>query len=92
MAHEKLDRRQAWRNTWRAMNITRATENLVYFVTSNLFGKSYPYLYSIGNSMISDPWGRVLGDAKDEETAVYADISLLAGKDIRKVYPACHIS
>ena len=79
-------------NTWRAMNITRATENLVYFVTSNLFGKSYPYLYSIGNSMISDPWGRVLGDAKDEETAVYADISLLAGKDIRKVYPACHIS
>lgn len=82
----------AFVNTWRALNVTRATENLVYFVTSNLFGKSYPYLYSIGNSMISDPWGRILADAKEEETAIYADISLLAGRDIRKVYPACNIS
>lgn len=82
----------AFVNTWRALNVTRATENLVYFISSNLFGKSYPYLYSIGNSMITDPWGRVLADAKEEETAIYADISLAAGKEIRKVYPACHIS
>lgn len=82
----------AFINTWRSLNVTRATENLVYFVTSNLLGKSYPYLYSIGNSMISDPWGRILADAKEDETSVYAAISLMAGKEIRKIYPACNIS
>ena len=86
------EEKQDFITTWKALNITRATENLVYFITSNLLGKSYQYLYSIGNSMITDPYGKVLACAKEEEASIYFDIDLQAGKNIRSVYPACNIN
>lgn len=78
-------------NMWRSFNTVRAAENIIYFVSSNLFGLSYSYLYSIGNSMISDYNGKVLADAKEDETAIYYDINLSAAERMRRNYPACNI-
>lgn len=74
-------------NTWRAFNITRAAENLVYFVTSNLVGKSYAFLYSIGNSMITGPMGEVLDNAQNSECALYQEIDLSVVRKLKNEYP-----
>ena len=73
--------------TWEAMNICRATESLVYFVTSNLTGRTAPYLESIGHSMITGPYGEVICNAEEEEGGIYADIDLKVVRDLKGKVP-----
>ena len=73
--------------TWEAMNICRATESLVYFVTSNLTGRTAPYLESIGHSMITGPYGEVICNAGEEEGGTYADVDLKVVRDLKGRVP-----
>ena len=74
-------------NCWRAFNITRAAENLVCFVTSNLAGSGNAYLYSIGNSMIVNPEGKILYNAQNNECAHCQSVDLELIRRLKKEYP-----
>ena len=62
-------------------------ENLVYFVTSNLIGTSNPYLYSIGNSMITDPLGKIIANAQNTENAIFENLNMTLVRKLKKEYP-----
>ena len=78
-------------NTWRAFNIARGAENLVYFITSNLVGKTYPNLYSIGNSMVINPLGKILANAQNKECAVFQKLDLALVRKLKRQYPVYNI-
>ncbi len=73
--------------TWQAMNMTRASETLTYFVTSNLVGLNGKNLFAIGNSMICDPMGTVVAGADTYESGVYAELDLSIVRDFKRLYP-----
>lgn len=77
--------------TWQGMNMCRATESLVYFVTANLVGLADKSLYSIGNSMICDPVGTVVAGADTYESGVFAEIDLSVVRDFKKLYPVAEM-
>lgn len=73
--------------TWRAMNICRAAESLVYFVTSDLTGVVDKMLYSVGHSMIVNPMGTVEVDGGIEEGGFYKEIDLAMVRDLKGTVP-----
>lgn len=78
-------------NCWRAFNVARASESLVYFVTSNLVGKSCPFLYSIGNSMITNPLGKILDNAQNNECALNQKLDMHLVRKLKKEYPVYNL-
>ena len=78
-------------NCWRALNVARAAENLVYFISSNQTGKSYPYLYSIGNSMIVNPLGKIISNAQNNECAVFEKLDMTLVRKLKREYPVYNI-
>lgn len=60
---------------FRALNIARATENLVYFVSSNESGNADP-LGNTGHSMIVSPMADILAEGAEVDEAIYTDIDL----------------
>lgn len=61
---------------WEILLRARAIENQVYIVAPAQFGKHNSRKESYGNSMIVDPWGKVISRASDKEGIIYADIDL----------------
>lgn len=74
-------------STWRAMNICRAAESLVYFVTSNLTGLTNEALFCMGHSMIVNPMGAVEIDAGVEEGGFYKEINLQLVRELKSSVP-----
>lgn len=79
------------RKTFEALNITRAFENLVYFVTSNQCGSVGDMCTFIGGSMITSPMGEVIQNALEDECGIYADVDLETVRELKKTYPAAEI-
>jgi nitrilase len=73
--------------TWQSMNICRASETLTYFITSDLVGPADKQLYSVGNSMITDPTGTVVTGADTYETGILGEIDLDLVRDFKNMYP-----
>ena len=71
---------------FRALSIARATENLVYFVSSNECGNADP-LGNIGSSMIISPMADILAEASNEDDAIYADIDLELVRTLKTTTP-----
>lgn len=67
---------------FKALSIARATENLVYFVSSNQCGNA-DSLGNTGSSMIISPNAEILADAKENEGIIYADINLKAVREFK---------
>jgi len=71
---------------WQILIKARAIENQVFMVCSNRIGiqddLSFP-----GMSVVVDPAGTVLADAKQGETSVYADIKMEQLENIRATIP-----
>ena len=84
---EKEDRLMCWRS----LNITRAAESLVYFITSNLAGKPSNALYSLGNSMITNPFGEVESIQGNTEGADYKNIDLTLVRELKQSVPVAFI-
>ncbi|MGC8743102.1 MAG: carbon-nitrogen family hydrolase [Verrucomicrobiia bacterium] len=72
---------------WIPLLQTRAIENLAYVVGVNRCGNSPSHHYD-GNSVIIDPWGKIIAQADDKESVISADLSLDYVKRIRKEFPA----
>jgi predicted amidohydrolase len=72
---------------WHTVMRARAIENQIYLCAASPARdpqSSYP---AYGHSMIVDPWGKIMAEAKESETIIYADISLDHLADIRRKLP-----
>ena len=72
---------------WVAINRTRAYDNGVFLVSSNLTGKAEENLSCLGSSLVVSPTSRVLSDAGNFEGGNYCQIDLQEVKYLRSVFP-----
>jgi predicted amidohydrolase len=73
---------------WESLLRARAIENQAYVIAPAQFGINVHGFSDYGNSMIIDPWGRVLGRASDQEGVVTASIDLHYLDRVRNELPA----
>jgi len=71
---------------WEALLRARAIENLCYVLAPNQIGKDGRGVANYGNSMIVDPWGKVLARASgDKEEIIYARLDKRMLKEARTI-------
>lgn len=65
---------------WQILNQARAIENQLFVVAVNNCGRAGEFQFG-GHSMIVDPWGNILEQAKEDESIIQAtiDISIVEG-------------
>ncbi|HUY20452.1 MAG TPA: carbon-nitrogen hydrolase family protein [Candidatus Binataceae bacterium] len=73
---------------WEVLIRARAVENQCYVVAPAQFGPNVHGFNDYGNSMIVDPWGRVLARAADREEVAVAPIDLDYLESVRRNLPA----
>ncbi len=73
---------------WEVLIRARAIENQVYMIAPAQYGPNPHGFSDYGNSMIVDPWGRVLARAADYEGVVVAPIDLDYLERMRRELPA----
>ncbi len=73
---------------WETLLRARAIENQAYVIAPAQFGPNVHGFSDYGNSMIIDPWGRVLGRASNQEGVVCAPIDLHYLDRVRNELPA----
>ncbi|HZP44832.1 MAG TPA: carbon-nitrogen hydrolase family protein [Candidatus Binataceae bacterium] len=73
---------------WEVLIRARAIENQSYVVAPAQFGANVHGFSDYGNSMIVDPWGRVLARAADQEGVVVAPLDMDYLKRVRRELPA----
>jgi predicted amidohydrolase len=76
------------RDHWEVLLRARAIENQAFVVAANQVGAHPPGHRSGGRSMIVDPWGLVLAQAPDGESAIVADLDVASQDEIRSKLPA----
>jgi deaminated glutathione amidase len=73
---------------WEVLVRARAIENQCYVIAPAQFGPTVYGFSNYGNSMIVDPWGRVLARAGDLEGVVVAPIDLDYLEQVRRELPS----
>lgn len=68
---------------WHTLVRARAIENQSYMIAAAQVGVHNERIQTFGHSLVVDPWGEILIDAKEEEGAFVCDLSLERLKDIR---------
>jgi predicted amidohydrolase len=76
------------RDHWEVLLRARAIENQCFVVAPNQIGPHPPGPRCGGRSMIVDPWGLVLAQAPDTETAIVADLEFDIVRRVRHRIPA----
>ncbi|SHJ90729.1 Carbon-nitrogen hydrolase [Geosporobacter subterraneus DSM 17957] len=71
---------------WKALAIARAIENQMYVVAVNRIGSEFKATFP-GNSLIVDPWGKVLAESNCEETILESEIDIDLVERIRRKVP-----
>jgi deaminated glutathione amidase len=73
---------------WDVLIRARAIENQCYVIAAAQFGPNVHGFSDYGNSMIVDPWGRVLARAADIEGVVVAPIDMEYLERVRRELPS----
>ena len=73
---------------WEPLLRARAIENQVYIIAPDQMGHNPKSFATYGNSMILDPWGRVLARAADDPGMIFAEIDLDYLTNVRKKLPS----
>jgi predicted amidohydrolase len=73
---------------WETLIRARAIENQSYVIAPAQFGPNVHGFSDYGNSMIVDPWGRVLARAGDREGVVLAPIDMDYLERVRRELPS----
>lgn len=68
---------------WHTLVRARAIENQSYVIACGQVGKNNERINTFGHSLIVDPWGEILVDAKEDEDFFTAEISMDTVKDVR---------
>lgn len=72
---------------WEPLLRARAIENQAYVIAPNQIGKNTHGFADYGNSMIIDPWGKVIARAADKECLITAEIDRDYLEKVRKELP-----
>ncbi|MCS6925437.1 MAG: carbon-nitrogen hydrolase family protein [Candidatus Binatia bacterium] len=72
---------------WEPLLRARAIENQTYVIAPNQIGKNVYGFADYGNSMIIDPWGKVLARAPDKECFITAEIDRDYLEKVRRELP-----
>ena len=73
---------------WEALLRARAIENQVYIAAPNQIGEHPVNKFCYGNSMIIDPWGKIIARASDKTGVIVADIDWEYLKEVRRELPS----
>ncbi|MFQ5684611.1 MAG: carbon-nitrogen hydrolase family protein [Candidatus Binatia bacterium] len=73
---------------WEPLLRARAIENQVYMIAPNQVGKHPQSFTTYGNSMIVDPWGRVIARASDCPGIIFGEIDLTYLAQVRAELPS----
>lgn len=73
---------------WEPLLRARAIENQAYVIAPNQIGKNAHGFADYGNSMIIDPWGKVLARAADKECLITAEIDRDYFEKVRRELPS----
>lgn len=73
---------------WESLLCARAIENQVYIIAPNQFGEHPDNKLCYGNSMVVDPWGKVIARASDKVGIIVADIDWDYLEDVREKIPS----
>lgn len=73
---------------WSVLLRARAIENCAYVLAPAQTGKHGKRRETFGNSMIIDPWGRVIGNLGDKPGYIIADIDLEVVRETRRKLPS----
>jgi predicted amidohydrolase len=76
------------RDHWELLLRARAVENQLFVAAAAQLGETRPGRLSYGRSLIADPWGIVLAQAPDVETAIWADLEAARLEDVRARLPS----
>ncbi|MCZ3367355.1 MULTISPECIES: carbon-nitrogen hydrolase family protein [Methanobacterium] len=72
---------------WETLIRGRAIDNQLYVAAVSPARNEKLSYVAYGNSMVADPWGKVLARAGEKEEVIYADINLSRVKEIREELP-----
>jgi predicted amidohydrolase len=72
---------------WEVLLRARAIENQCYLIAPAQTGMHSALRRTYGNSMIIDPWGKVLAKAGEEEEVIFAEIDTSYQDEIREGIP-----
>lgn len=72
---------------WEPLLRARAIENQAYVIAPNQIGKNVYGFADYGNSMIIDPWGKVIARAPDKECFITAEIDRDYLEKVRRELP-----
>lgn len=72
---------------WEPLLRARAIENQAYVIAPNQIGKNVHGFADYGNSMIIDPWGKVLARAPDKECFIMAELDRDYLEKVRRELP-----
>lgn len=72
---------------WEVLLRSRAIENGCYIIAPDQCGKKPTYL-AHGNSMVIDPWGRILARAGKEPGVIYGEVDLDYLQEVRRKIPS----
>lgn len=73
---------------WELLMRARAVENQCFVIAPAQFGPNVHGFSDYGNSMIVDPWGRVLARAPDQEGVIVAPLDMEYSEKVRQELPA----
>jgi predicted amidohydrolase len=74
---------------WEVLLRARAIENLSYVLAPNQVGRDHRRITAYGNSMVVDPWGKiVIRASRHRDEVVYANITLDRIRQAKKILPA----
>ncbi len=73
---------------WEALLRARAIENQVYIAAPNQIGEHPDNKMCYGNSMIIDPWGKVIARASDKTGTIVTDIDWDYLDEVRSKLPS----
>ncbi len=68
---------------WHILARARAIENQCYVIAPAQWGENNDKIQTYGHSLIIDPWGEVLADAKEGEKLIVADLDLNKIEDVK---------
>ena len=73
---------------WEPLLRARAIENQAFVIAAGQIGTHATGTDSHGHSMIIDPWGVILAEARDDQTTILADLDFTELARIRRDLPA----
>jgi omega-amidase len=71
---------------WKTLLTARAIENQCYIIACNCSGTNPDNVFA-GHSLIIDPWGEIIAEAKEQEEILYGEIDLAKVQSVRKTIP-----